>query len=72
MRNGTVCQYQPALLDIIDSRTNLQPGDVVKICHPYGCPKPGTMGHAHVETLSGHFIGLVQVASLIPVKKTKR
>jgi hypothetical protein len=71
MRKGTVCEYQPALLDRIDGRTSLQPGDIVRVCHPYGCPKPGTMGHAHVETLDGDFIGLVQVASLTPVKKTR-
>ena len=69
MRRGTMCRYEPALLDRIDARTGLRPGDVVRVCHPYGCPKPGTMGHAHVETLDGEFVGLVQCASLIPVRR---
>ena len=69
MRKGTVCRYDPALLDRIDGRTGLQPGAIVRVCHPYGCPKPGTMGHAHVETLDGDFIGLVQCASLTPVRR---
>lgn len=69
MRKGTVCRYEPALLDRIDARTSLLEGAIVRVCHPCGCPKPGTMGHAHVETLDGQFIGLVQCASLTPVKK---
>jgi len=71
MRKGTVCRYEPALLDRIDGRTGLRSGDIVRVCQPYGCPKPGTMGHAHVETVDGEFIGLVQCASLIPVRKER-
>lgn len=71
MRKGTVCRYEPALLDRIDALTGLQPGAIVRVCHPYGCPKPGTMGHAHVETLDGEFIGLVQCAGLIPVRRER-
>jgi len=71
MRKGTVCRYEPAFFDQIDARTSLRAGDVVRVCHPYGCPKPGTMGHAHVETLGGEFIGLVQCASLMPVRKVR-
>ena len=29
-----------------------------------GCPTANTMAHAHVATLDGRFIGLVQTASL--------
>jgi hypothetical protein len=37
---------------------------VVRVCTPYGCPPPNTMGHCFVETLEGKFIGLVSTASL--------
>jgi len=64
VRKGQMVRFSPALLDLIDPKTNLKKGDVVRVCHPYGCPPPNTMGHAHVETLEGKFIGLVQTASL--------
>lgn len=64
VRKGQRVRYNPALLDMIDARTNLKKGDIVRVCHPHGCPPPNTMGHAHVESLEGKFIGLVQTASL--------
>jgi hypothetical protein len=64
VRKGQKVKYDPAMLDLIDPKTNLKKGDVVKVCHPHGCPRPNTMGHCHVETLDGKFIGLVQTASL--------
>lgn len=64
VRKGQKVKYDPAMLDLIDPKTNLKKGDVVKVCHPHGCPAPNTMGHCHVETLDGKFIGLVQTASL--------
>ena len=64
VRKGQRVVYRPVGLDIYDARTNLLPGQVVRVCHPHGCPKPNTMGHCHVETLDGQFVGLVLVASL--------
>jgi hypothetical protein len=61
--NG-VYEYRPAFLDMIDARTTLQAGDKVRVVNLPGCPKCNTMGHCHVETLQGEFIGMVQTASL--------
>lgn len=44
-------------------------GEVVRaIKSPHGCPPAGTMGHIYVATPEGQFIGLVQVASLQPIR----
>lgn len=65
VKAGNVYKYVPALLDIIDARTNLKPGDLVRVVNLPGCPKANTMGHCHVaDPNTGHFIGLVLTASL--------
>jgi len=64
VRVGQKVKYVPALFDLIDPKTNLKPGDIVRVTKCHGCPPPNTMGHCHVETLDGKFIGLVQTASL--------
>jgi hypothetical protein len=64
VRKGSVYVYRPVLLDQFDARTTLKPGDQVRVCHPMGCPPPNSMGHAHVETLDGEFVGLVCTNSL--------
>src|SRR5690242_7915154 len=46
--------FYPNLLDRIDGRTKLLPGDVVTVVNLPGCPRANTMGHAHVE-LKGEF-----------------
>jgi hypothetical protein len=66
VKAGQVYVYQPALLDMVEPRTALRPGEAVRVVRCRGCPPPNTMGHAHVETLSGIFAGLVQTASLCP------
>jgi len=60
-------RFDPVLLDRFDGRTSLQPGDVVKVVNLPGCPKAGTMGHCHVATPQGEFIGLVCCNSLASV-----
>lgn len=55
--------FYPNLLDRIDERTMLVPGDIVKVVNLPGCPRANTMGHAHVE-LNGRFAGLVHTNSL--------
>ena len=67
VRANALYRYDPVLLDQIDGRTSLQPGDVVKVVNLPGCPKAGTMGHCHVATPQGEFIGLVCCNSLTPV-----
>ena len=68
VRANSVYQYSPTFLDMWDARTTLKPGDKVRVVNLPGCPKANVMGHCHVETLEGKFIGLVQTASLEKVK----
>lgn len=56
--------YNAAGYDVFDSRTNLQNGEKVRVVQLPGCPKPNTMGHAHVERLNGDFVGIVYCSSL--------
>jgi hypothetical protein len=55
--------FYPNLLDRVDGRTRLIPGDIITVVNLPGCPKANTMGHAHVN-LNGRFAGLVHVNSL--------
>ena len=72
VRKGQRVKYEAAGWDSFDARTNLKNGDIVRVCHPRSCPPPNTMGHCHVETLEGKFIGLVSTASLSPAPKKKK
>jgi len=66
MPSQTLYRFQPVGWDVFDRREN-QPetGTLVVKCQPAGCPRNGTMGHCFVEDAdTGHFYGLVQVASL--------
>jgi hypothetical protein len=63
VRAGTDYIYYPNLLDRIDGRTTLVPGDIVRVENFPGCPPANTMGHAHV-TLNHRMIGLVHTNSL--------
>ena len=54
--------YYPNMLDRIDGRTTLVPGDIVTVVNLPGCPPANTMGHAHIRF--GQTIGLVHVNSL--------
>src|SRR6266849_3575205 len=69
VRVNHLYRFDPVLLDRFDGRTNLQPGDVVKVVNLPGCPKAGTMGHCHVATPDGEFIGLVCCNSLTPIQR---
>ncbi len=64
VRKGQTYTYQPNMLDTIDGRTSLKPGDKVRVIHPHGCPPPNTMNHCHVERLNGEWGGLVHCNSL--------
>jgi hypothetical protein len=47
----------------------LKTGDKVRVVALPGCPRPNTMGHAHIKTLDGKFAGLVCTNSLTPAKR---
>ena len=65
VRAGSLYYYHPNLLDLVDGRTGLKSGDVVRVVNLPGCPKANTMGHAHVEdAVTGVIVGLVHVNSL--------
>lgn len=69
VRNGRCYRYMPVGLDRFDPPYGVQagilgPGDLVRVKTPYGCPPVNTMNHAHIETLEGHFAGLVCCNSL--------
>ena len=57
--------YHPNLLDMVDARTNLKSGDMVRVINLYGCPPANTMGHCYVsDVTTGEFIGMVSTNSL--------
>jgi hypothetical protein len=65
VRKGIVYTFNAASYDLFDRNDNTPTnGTAVRVCTPYGCPPPNTMGHCFVETLNGKFIGLVSTASL--------
>jgi hypothetical protein len=64
VRVNSIYVYRPVGLDRWDSRTNLQPGEKVRVVNLRGCPRANTMGHCHVNRLDGSFAGLVLCNSL--------
>lgn len=72
VRVGARYRYQPVAMDYWDPPHGvksgwLEPGDIVHVINPPGCPKSNTMGHAFVA-MGGAFAGLVHCNSLIPLK----
>ncbi len=63
---GRTYRYNAVGLDRWDARTNLQPGELVRVVNLPGCPRANTMGHCHVYRLDGTFAGLVLCNSLEP------
>ena len=63
VRKNSFYVFNPVLMDRIHKCADLQPGDIVKVIHPNGCPPPNTMGQCHVEK-DGKFVGMVSTASL--------
>jgi hypothetical protein len=65
VRKGSVYTFRACGWDIFDRRSNTPADNTrVRVIHPHGCPTPNTMGHCHIESLDGHFIGLVSCNSL--------
>jgi len=65
VRTGGIYTFDPVGWDRFDPKTDLKPGERVKVLRLPGCPPPNTMGHCHVARKStGKFAGLVSTASL--------
>jgi hypothetical protein len=59
---GKLYRYYPSMTDVVDSRTALKFGDVVRVVE-----LSNPAGHCHVaDPVSGNFIGLVCCESLRP------
>ncbi len=65
VRANSVYTYKPVGLDVYDSKCTATEGQKVRVVKLHGCPPPNTMGHAHVESMGGEFLGLVLTNSLI-------
>ena len=68
VRAGACYRFQPVGMDRYSPAHQtevIKPGCIVRVRNYHGCPKANTMGHCHVETLSGAFGGLVLTNSLI-------
>lgn len=65
VRVGSLYEYNPVLLDVVDGRTGLQKGAVVRVVNLPGAPKANVMGHCYVaDPNTGKFIGMVCTNSL--------
>ena len=66
VRIGRLYVFRPAAFDRLYPHAGTPAiGAVVRaIKSPPGCPPFGNMGHCYVASPSGHFMGLVQLASL--------
>lgn len=66
VRVNSIFRYEPTGWDLfMRPASTAQPGQLVRVIHPYGCPKPGTLNHAHIaDALTGEFLGLVHISSL--------
>ena len=58
--------YHPCMLDVVDGRTGLESGAVVRVINLPGCPRANTMGHCYVGDPNNgdKFIGMVATSSL--------
>lgn len=64
VRAGATYRYDPVGVDLWDPKSSATPGQEVRVVNLYGAPPANTMGHAHIESLSGKFLGLVLTNSL--------
>lgn len=65
VRAGSLYFYNPVLLDVVDGRTNLKKGDIVRVVNLNGAPPANTMGHCYVaDPNTNDFIGMVACNSL--------
>ena len=52
-------------MDQFDPRSDAVEGQRVRVINLRGAPKANTMGHCHIESLEGEFLGMVHVNSLV-------
>lgn len=72
VRVNSLYTYKPVLLDIVDARTGLKSGDVVKVINLPSAPPANTMGQCYVaDPSTGKFIGMVSTNSLEPKTRAK-
>lgn len=64
VRAGRMYRYRPVPMDRFDPKSSANDGQRVRVVVRDGCAPPNTWGHAHVEDLDGHFLGLVCCNSL--------
>ena len=66
VRLGSVYTFRPNAIDTFYTQHHsASDGQRVRVIQLPGAPKPNTMNHAHIESLSGDFLGLVSTGSLI-------
>ena len=65
VRVGSTYVYKPVAIDQYDKRNDAGEGQHVRVINMPGCPRANTMGHCHIESLDGEFLGMVHVASLV-------
>jgi hypothetical protein len=63
VRVGKEYIFDPVMIDVIDGKTGLKKGQIVKVINLPGCPKANTMNHCYVE-YKGNFVGMVCCNSL--------
>jgi hypothetical protein len=70
VRVNSLYVFEPVLWDVLDAKTDLSKGDVVRVVNLRGCPPANTMNHCHVANpYTGEFIGMVHCNSLSPASK---
>lgn len=62
---GAYYIYNPNGWDIIDAKTRLHAGDIVRVENAAGCPKAGTMNCCHVWAIKSRAYGNYQFAGLV-------
>lgn len=73
VRAGRTYTYDPVPLDQFAGHLrHIEPGTLVRVVSPPGCPKANTLGHCFVETLTKEFVGLVCCVSLKVSRKGRR
>jgi hypothetical protein len=64
VRAGATYRFEPVGMDVYRPAAAAATGQLVRVVKLHGCPPPNTMGHAHIESLEGKFLGLVLTNSL--------
>jgi hypothetical protein len=66
VRVGSIYVFNPEGFDRFDPKTDLEPGELVRVINLSGAPPANTMGQCYVERENnpGVFTGMVSTASL--------